>query len=105
MMTRLPLSTESFETDPEFTVVPEWLETSLESEVDRHSSAYVRWVQRGLNQIQRTRLAVDGVLGASTRSAIRSFQQSRGLRADGNDGAKAKRALMAAGAGPHPPPA
>ena len=104
-MTRLPLSPESFETDSEFTVVPEWLETSLESEVDRHSSAYVRWVQRGLNQIQRTRLAVDGVLGASTRSAIRSFQRGRALRADGIVGAKTERALIDAGAGPPPAPA
>jgi len=104
MMARLPLYADSFETDHDQDSAPaaEWLETSLETEVDRRSSAYVRWVQLALNQILGTRLAVDGVPGASTRSAIRSFQRSRGLKPDGVVGAQTERALIGAGAGSPP---
>jgi Putative peptidoglycan binding domain/Extensin-like protein C-terminus len=105
MMARLPLYAESLETDRESASVPEWLEAALETEVDRRSSAYVRWVQRTLNKILGTRLAVDGVLGASTRSATRSFQRSRGLKADGIVGAQTERALIDSGAGSPPAPA
>jgi len=104
-MTRLPLYADSLETSGESATIPEWLETpSLEAEVDRRSSAYVRWVQGALNRILGTRLAVDGALGTSTRSAIRSFQRTRGLKPDGIVGARTERALTAAGAGSPPSP-
>ncbi|HZB43732.1 MAG TPA: peptidoglycan-binding domain-containing protein [Pyrinomonadaceae bacterium] len=70
--------------------------------VNRTSPAYVRWVQSSLNRIMGLRLAVDGQSGAQTRSAVRSFQQSRGLQADGDVGPQTERALVAAGAGPPP---
>ena len=43
----------------------------------------IRWLQASLNQLIGTRLAVDGVAGAQTRAAVRSFQQKRGLKVDG----------------------
>jgi len=51
-----------------------------------------------LNQVLRMRLAVDGRMGPATRSAIRSFQQQRGLTVDGVGGARTEQALVAAGA-------
>lgn len=63
---------------------------------------YIRWVQTTLNKILGTRLTIDGILGAQTRSAIRSFQQPHGLAADGLVGAATEAALVAAGA-PTPP--
>lgn len=73
-----------------------------ESEVNRSSSDYVRWVQESLNRILGLQLAVDGDAGVKTRSAIRSFQTQRGLVADGLVGSKTEAALLAAGAGPAP---
>jgi hypothetical protein len=71
----------------------------------RTDSVYIRWVQESLNKIMGLRLAVDGVKGAQTASAIRSFQQRSGLTADGSVGPKTEAALVAAGAGPPPPSA
>ena len=45
--------------------------------------AYVARIQRSLNKTLGLRLAPDGRLGVQTRSAIRSFQQRRGLAASG----------------------
>jgi hypothetical protein len=45
---------------------------------------------------------VDGIMGPQTRSAIRSFQQQRGLQADGRVGPQTEHAMIAAGAGPAP---
>jgi len=59
---------------------------------------YIRWVQRSLNAILGLRLAEDGISGAQTRSAIRSFQQRKGLTADGIMGPQTEKALIAAGA-------
>jgi len=73
---------------------------SWQGEVNRNSRDYVRWMQRSLNQIMGLRLAVDGVMGAATRSAIRSFQQRNGLTADGVVGSRTEQALLAAGALP-----
>ncbi len=60
-------------------------------------------LQRLLNEVSGAGLAVDGVMGAKTRAAIRAFQASRGLVADGIAGpltlaklAEALRALPAA---------
>lgn len=74
----------------------------LEAEVNRSSSEYIRWVQSSLNQIMSLRLAVDGVNGVQTRSAVRSFQQSRGLTVDGIVGPQTEAAMVAAGAPPPP---
>jgi outer membrane protein OmpA-like peptidoglycan-associated protein len=67
-------------------------------EVGRAGSDQVRWVQSSLNRILGLKLAVDGVMGPKTRSAIRSFQRKQGLAADGVVGPKTTRALIAAGA-------
>ncbi|HXH01994.1 MAG TPA: peptidoglycan-binding domain-containing protein [Candidatus Competibacteraceae bacterium] len=75
---------------------------SVLEEIAKSSPDYVRWMQRSLNQILGLRLAADGILGSQTRSAIRSFQQRRGLRADGVVGVQTERALIAAGASPPP---
>ena len=73
-----------------------------ESEVNRSSSNYIRWVQQGLNRILGLQLAVDGIAGDKTRKAIISFQTKRGLVADGVVGPKTEAALVAAGAGAAP---
>jgi peptidoglycan hydrolase-like protein with peptidoglycan-binding domain len=75
----------------------EWME-----EVSRSSPDYVRWLQQSLNKVLGLRLAADGVSGAQTRSAVRSFQQRQGLQADGTMGAATERALVSAGATPPP---
>lgn len=69
-----------------------------EGEISRSSRDYVRWVQESLNRIDGTRLAVDGISGAMTRSAVRAFQSRRGLAADGVVGPQTEAALIAAGA-------
>jgi len=74
----------------------------LEAEIDRRSREYGRWVQSSLNRILGLGLAVDGIVGPITRSAIRSFQQRQGLVIDGVVGPQTERALIAAGA-PQPP--
>jgi hypothetical protein len=86
----------------DFEVLNSELEVGWEGEVNRNSPDYVRWVQDSLNKILDLRLAVDGVMGPATRSAIRSFQQSSGLTADGIVGQQTEAALMRAGA-PRPP--
>ena len=73
-----------------------------ENEINRHSPDYVRWVQRSLNQILGLRLAVDGIIGRQTRSAVRSFQQERGLKVDGIVGSQTESELIAAGASSPP---
>lgn len=75
-------------------------------QTNRRSNQYLRWVQAGLNKIMGLRLAVDGISGPKTRSAIRAFQQRQGLAADGIVGPNTERALIAAGAGrpPHAGP-
>jgi len=69
---------------------------------DRSSRPYIKWVQESLNQIMGLKLATDGNPGSQTRSAIRSFQQRKGLQADGDVGTQTERALIAAGASPLP---
>jgi len=71
-------------------------EFERESQINRKSREYINWVQQSLNQILGLRLAVDGKLGPQTRSAIRSFQQQRGLKADGVVGEKTEAAIKAA---------
>ncbi len=57
-------------------------------------SEYTRWVQISLNQVTRTRLPVNGLMDSTTRSAIRSFQEQRGLPPDGVVGPDTERALL-----------
>lgn len=64
-----------------------------------NSPGYIKWVQQGLNKTLALRLAVDGTMGPQTRSAIRSFQQRKGLVVDGLVGSKTEAALIGAGAG------
>jgi peptidoglycan hydrolase-like protein with peptidoglycan-binding domain len=73
-----------------------------ESEVSRGSRDYIRWVQQSLNRILGLGLAVDGIVGPQTRSAIRSFQKQRSLTVDGIVGPQTEAALIAAGAGSPP---
>jgi len=73
-----------------------------QGEVNRSTANYTRWVQSSLNKILGLRLAVDGVKGSQTNSAIRSFQQRSGLQVDGKVGPQTERALVAAGSGPPP---
>jgi murein DD-endopeptidase MepM/ murein hydrolase activator NlpD len=74
----------------------------VEGEVNRQSSEYSIWVQQSLNKVAGLQLAVDGVIGPKTRSAIRSFQQRQGLQADGIVGPKTELALVRAGAAAPP---
>jgi len=87
------LQIEPFEFDYEFE--EEW-ETGSP---DRSSREYIKWVQQALNQIMGLRLAVDGISGTQTRSAVRSFQQQRGLTVDGIVGPQTEAAIKAALAG------
>src|SRR6266851_2186793 len=71
-------------------------------EVNRRSSAYIRWVQQSLNRIMGSGLVTDGVMGPHTRNAVRAFQGQRGLVADGVVGPRTEAALVAAGAASPP---
>ena len=57
-------------------------------------SEYVRWVQSCLNQVMGLQLTIDGIMNTQTRSAIRGFQERRGLRIDGLVGPETERALV-----------
>ena len=59
------------------------------------SSERVRWIQDCVNQASGLQLPVTGVMGPETRSAVRSFQRERGLRASGIVGPDTERALQA----------
>lgn len=71
-------------------------EQGEEQEMGRTGPDYVRWIQESLNKILDLRLVVDGIMGARTRSAIRSFQQRQGLVANGIVGANTENALRSA---------
>jgi peptidoglycan hydrolase-like protein with peptidoglycan-binding domain len=77
-------------------------EFEWEEEVNRSSSEYAKWVQSSLNKILGLKLAVDGIIGTQTRSAIRRFQSQKGLVVDGIVGPITEAALIAAGASPPP---
>jgi len=86
---------------PELEVLLQEGEDEWASEI-RTDSAYIRWVQASLNKIMGLRLAVDGIKGSQTNSAVRSFQQRAGLLVDAVVGPKTEAALVAAGAGAPP---
>lgn len=78
------------------------LEFELMPEISRSSRDYVKWIQSSLNRILRLSLAVDGIIGTYTRSAIRSFQTRSGLTVDGIVGPVTEAALIRAGAAAPP---
>ena len=80
---------ESYENPSIERVSPEWVNPGPD---------YVRWAQNALNQVMGLRLAIDGRVGTQTRSAVRRFQQARGLPVSGRIGPETERALTAAGA-------
>ena len=73
-----------------------------EGEVNRKSPAYVSRVQSSLNRLLGLRLAVDGVEGTQTRSALRSLQKRRGLNVTGVIDPKTEQALFAGDGGKGP---
>jgi peptidoglycan hydrolase-like protein with peptidoglycan-binding domain len=81
-----------------------WGEMAFEwmGEVSRSSADYVRWVQQSLNQLLGLRLVVDGISGPQTRSAVRSFQQRKGLTVDGIVGPKTEAVMVSSGASKPP---
>jgi len=101
-----PYPADIFETIAELELEEDGFESDFEEEwqgeVNRKSAEYIRWVQSSLNRIMGVRLAVDGIIGSQTRSAIRSFQQQKGLTVDGIVGSQTERALIAAGASSPP---
>ena len=60
------------------------------------ASEYARWVQASLNQVMNLQLPVDGVMSQQVRDAVRDFQRSRQLPADGFVGPDTERALIEA---------
>jgi lysozyme len=64
----------------------------------------VERLQRRLNALGAAGLTVDGDFGTATDKAVRAFQRSQRLRADGVVGAKTWLALGAAKPGPKPKP-
>lgn len=83
----------------------EMFDTELVDEQEQEVSSiseYAKWVQNSLNKIMNLNLAVDGDIGPQTRSAVRSFQQQRGLLVDGIVGTKTEETLQLAGAPPPP---
>ena len=65
--------------------------------------AYVRWVQKSLNQVLGVGLVENGFTDRKTWTAIRQFQTKRGLKPDGLVGPITRQALSAAGASQPPP--
>jgi len=68
----------------------------LINEINANNPDLIRWIQRSLNKILGLRLKNDGIMGAQTRSAIRTFQQHRGLSVDGVVGPKTESAIKQA---------
>ena len=59
-------------------------------------SERIRWAQDCLNQVLGLQIAVTGIMGPDARSAVRSFQQERGLRVSGIVGPDTVEALRTA---------
>lgn len=60
------------------------------------SNGYVAWVQQSLNSLIGSGLAVDGIMGPSTRAAVMQFQGIWGLPQDGIVGPETDYDLRAA---------
>jgi len=65
-------------------------------EPEPSDSERVRWIQDCLNQAMGLQLPVTGIMGAETRSAVRSFQKQQGLRVSGIVSPKTEQALNSA---------
>lgn len=100
-MPRLTFRPEPFEGFAEFDEF-EGEASEFEEEISRSNAAYIKWVQQSLNKILGLNLAVDGISGPLTRSAVRTFQQRGKLVVDGIVGPKTEAALMRAGAAAPP---
>jgi peptidoglycan hydrolase-like protein with peptidoglycan-binding domain len=85
-----PLGPYSAPSGPDFTPDPYSIDTAA------GPSEYVRWTQAALNDVLGVQLPINGVADATTRSAIRAFQQQQGLPADGVIGPDTQHALAAA---------
>jgi hypothetical protein len=66
-------------------------------------SEHISWVQTALNGALGLRLAVNGIMNAPTRSAVRMFQERRGLAVNGRVGPETESALREGGAAAPPP--
>jgi LAS superfamily LD-carboxypeptidase LdcB len=62
----------------------------------REGNERVRWVQVSLNNLLSLNLPTDGVMGAATRAAVRSFQRRENLPVTGVVGPDTEQALVAA---------
>lgn len=60
---------------------------------DEPASEYVRWVQECLNRALGLKLAVDGIMNRETRSAVRLFQERKGVAITGLVGPKTEAKL------------
>ncbi len=60
------------------------------------ASEHIRWVQETLNRALGLRLLVDGIMNRETRSAVRMFQERKGLPVTGLVGPDTEEALRAA---------
>ena len=92
--------------DPELEQLLEGLDTETGTSppvgFNRGSTEFIRWVQQTLNQALGLGLAVDGIMGPQTRSAIRTFQQRNGLAVDGIVGPATEQVLRLLAGGSSP---
>lgn len=58
-------------------------EAEIEAEVELSSTGYLLWVQRSLNRILGSRLAMDGSDSVPYRTLVRQFQERHGLPVTG----------------------
>ncbi len=54
----------------------------------------IQWLQKALNEYQGAGLELDGSYGPATQAAVKAFQQSAGLTADGDCGVDTTRELI-----------
>jgi hypothetical protein len=87
--------------EDEAAVLTTEMETARPASI-RKDLEYNCWIQRSLNQVLGTQLVVDGIIGPKSISAIRQFQQQRGLVVNGIVGLQTEGALLTAGATPPP---
>jgi hypothetical protein len=66
------------------------------------SRAFTEWLQASLNRVLGGGLPVNGIFGEQTRSALRNFQQRKGLISSGHVDRATQEALVAAGGLPIP---
>lgn len=71
-------------------------------EPESRNRALISWMQSGLNRLLNLRLEQNGVMKVDTRSALRRYQQRRGLRPTGVMDSTTLRTLQLDGCG-HPP--